>query len=216
MCFSANACFTAGAILVPMGIYTLVKSYRNNKPYLALATFPLLFGLQQLIEAAVWLTFEQRVKINIQVMATGYLFFAFVLWPLCVPLAALLIEKNVKRKILFKGVCVIGFVFGSTLYVPLLIYPQWVSVTALKGSILYQTVFIYDGLVPTTLVSLVYAIIITTPLMLSTVKSLRFFGILVLVSIAISAVFFAYAFVSVWCFFAAILSTHIVYIIRTH
>ena len=43
MCFSATACFTAGTILLPTGIYSLGKAYQCNKRYLALAAFPLLF-----------------------------------------------------------------------------------------------------------------------------------------------------------------------------
>ena len=41
MCFSAAACFTAGAILLPTGIYSLGKAYQGNKHYLALAAFRL-------------------------------------------------------------------------------------------------------------------------------------------------------------------------------
>ena len=215
MCFSATACFTTGAILVPTGIYTLVKAYQGDKRYLALAAFPLLFGLQQIIEGWLWLAFEQRVNLSIEITAIGYLLFAYFLWPFFVPLAALLVEKNASRKVLFKIFSLIGFLFGASLYVPLLINPEWLSVMMAKGSILYQPVLIYDGIVSRTAVRVFYAIIIAVPLLFSTVTSLRFFGILIFVSVAISAVFFAYAFVSIWCFFAAILSAYIVYIIHS-
>ena len=215
MCFSATACFTTGAILVPTGIYTLMKAYRGDKSYLALAAFPLFFGLQQIIEGWLWLAFEQRVDLSIEITAIGYLFFAYFLWPFFVPLAALLVEKNNSRKVLFKIFSIIGFLFGASLYVPLLINPEWLSVTMAKGSILYQPALIYDGIVSRTAVRVFYAIIIAVPLLFSTVTSLRFFGILIFVSVAVSAVFFAYAFVSIWCFFAAILSAYIVYIIHS-
>ena len=215
MCFSATACFTTGAILVPMGIYTLMKAYRADKNYLALAAFPLFFGLQQIIEGWLWLAFEQRVDLSIEMTAIAYLFFAYFLWPFFVPLAALLVEKNASRKVLFKIFSVIGLLFGASLYLPLLINPEWLSVTMAKGSILYQPVLIYDGIVSRSAVRIFYAVIVAVPLLFSTVKSLRLFGILIFVSVAISAVFFAYAFVSIWCFFAAILSAYIVYIIHS-
>ena len=39
-------------------------------------------------------------------------------------------------------------------------------------------------------------------------------GIPIFLSVALSAVFFAYAFVSIWCFLAAVLSAYVVYIAR--
>ena len=214
MCFSATACFAAGAILVPTGLYTLRKAYKYDKRYLALAAFPLVFGLQQIIEGGLWLAHDQRVDLSVDLMAIGYLFFAYFLRPFFVPLAALLVEKNTKRRTIFIIFSLIGFLFGASLYVPLLINPEWLSVTMAKSSILYQPVLIYDGIVSRTAVRVFYAIIVAVPLLFSTVTSLRFFGILIFVSVAISAVFFAYAFVSIWCFFAAILSAYIVYIIH--
>ena len=145
--------------------------------------------------------------------AKGFLFFAYFLWPFFVPLAALLVEKNEVRRVLFKVFGITGFLFGASLYVPLLLYPEWVSIVTVKGSILYQTVLIYDEFVSRTAVRVFYAIIVAVPLLFSTVTTLRKFGILIFVSVVVSAMFFAYAFVSIWCFFAAILSAYVVYII---
>jgi len=214
MCFSATACFTTGAILLPIGIYSLAKAYQGNKNYLALAAFPLLFGLQQIIEGGLWLALEQRADIGVELTAKGFLFFAYFLWPFFVPLAALLLETNTLRRTLFKIFSFTGFLFGASLYVPLLLYPEWLSVMIVKGSILYQPVLIYDEIVSRTAVRVFYAIIVAVPLLFSTVATLRFFGILIFVSVAVSAAFFAYAFVSIWCFFAAILSAYVVYIIH--
>ena len=214
MCFSATACFTAGTILIPTGIYSLGKAYQCNKRYLALAAFPLLFGIQQVIEGGIWLALEQRADLDIEATATGYLFFAYFLWPFFVPLAALLVESNARRKSLFMLFSFTGFLYGASLYVPLLVYPDWLSVTIIKDSILYQPVLIYDGILSRTAVRVFYAFIVAVPLLFSTVSTLRLFGILIFVSVAVSAVFFAYAFVSIWCFFAAILSAYVVYIVH--
>jgi hypothetical protein len=214
MCFSATACLATGAILVPTGIYTLVKAYRGNRSYLVLAAFPLIFGLQQIIEGGVWLGLEHKVEINIEIAAIVYLFIAYNVWPFLVPLAVFLVEKNTSQKLLFKVFSLIGLLFGTSLFVPLLIYPEWLSVTIAEDSILYQSLLIYDGIVSKTIVSIVYAIIVAIPLLFTTVKSLRFFGILVFMSVTISATFFAYAFISIWCFFAAILAAYIVYVVH--
>jgi len=53
MCFSAEASFIAGGILSIAGIVTLAKT--QNPSYRALASIPLLFGLQQIGEGFVWL-----------------------------------------------------------------------------------------------------------------------------------------------------------------
>ena len=214
MCFCATASFSAGAILIPAGIYSLTKAYQGNRHYLALAAFPLLFGVQQVIEGGLWLALEQRADLNIEMTATGYLFFAYFLWPFFVPLAALLVEKNTWRKSLFMLFSFTGFVYGASLYLPLLLYPEWLSVTIIKDSILYQPVLIYDEIVSRTVVRVFYAFIVAVPLLFSTVSTLRLFGILIFVSVAASAVFFAYVFLSIWCFFAAILSAYIVYIVH--
>lgn len=214
MCFSATTSFAAGAILIPAGIYSLGKAYQGNKLYLALAAFPLLFGMQQVIEGGLWLALEQRVDLNIEMTATGYLFFAYFLWPFFVPLAALLIESDTRRKSLFMFFSFTGFLYGASLYVPLLLYPDWMSVTIIKDSILYQPVLIYDEIISRTAVRVFYAFIVAVPLLFSTVSTLRLFGVLIFISVAVSAVFFAYAFVSIWCLFAAILSAYVVYIVH--
>ena len=79
MCFSATACFTAGVILVPTGIYSLAKAYQGNKHYLALAAFHPFFTLQKIIEGGLWLALEQRADISIETTAKGYLLFAYFL-----------------------------------------------------------------------------------------------------------------------------------------
>ncbi|EAR22979.1 hypothetical protein NB231_14203 [Nitrococcus mobilis Nb-231] len=146
--------------------------------------------------------------------AMGFLFFAYFLWPFFVPLAALLVETKTSRRTLFKGFTIIGFLFGASLYIPLLINQDWLSVTTVKGSILYESTLIYDGIIPRTTLRIVYAVIVAVPLLFSTVNSLRIFGALIFISVTISAALFAYAFVSIWCFFAAILSAFVVYIIH--
>ena len=214
MCFSATACFTAGAILVPAGLYSLNKAYQGDRRFLGFAAFPLFFGLQQIIEGGLWLALEGWADISVATAALGFLFFAYFLWPFYVPLAALLVENNASRRRIFLAFCVIGFVFGTSLYLPLLLTESWISVQMAGGSILYQPKLIYDDFVSRTAVRVFYAIIVAIPLLFSSVKTVRYFGVLIFLSVVFSAVYFAYAFVSIWCFFAAILSAYVLYVIH--
>ncbi|RRJ46375.1 hypothetical protein EIM03_29860 [Pseudomonas aeruginosa] len=58
MCFSAPASFTAAAVLLGLGTVTMRRARsRRELPY---AAIPLLFGVQQLLEGMLWLTFPDR------------------------------------------------------------------------------------------------------------------------------------------------------------
>ena len=109
---------------------------------------------------------------------------------------------------------IIGGLFGASLYLPLLLYADWISVKIIQGSIFYQTVLVYDSFLPRTAVRIFYAVIVAVPLLLTTVHALRTFGLLILASVIGSAAFFAYAFESIWCFIAAVLSFYIVHVVR--
>lgn len=54
MCFSANASFGAGTILVTIGVVTVVMAKRRQDKIFAI--IPILFGFQQFIEGFGWIT----------------------------------------------------------------------------------------------------------------------------------------------------------------
>lgn len=61
MCFSASASFTAAAVLLGLGTVTMRRARsRRELPY---AAIPLLFGVQQLLEGMLWLTFPDRAPL---------------------------------------------------------------------------------------------------------------------------------------------------------
>lgn len=94
MCFSATASFTAGTILVTAGVLTL--RHVKSKSTLPFAFIPLLFGIQQIIEGIIWISFGSPVLHNV----VTYLFvmFSHVLWPVFVPTTIWLMEKDPERK----------------------------------------------------------------------------------------------------------------------
>ena len=68
MCFSATASFTAGFGLLAIGAIT---ASRINRPAeLPFALIPALFGVQQLIEGGLWLTFSDSALLGNSVSAT--------------------------------------------------------------------------------------------------------------------------------------------------
>ena len=90
MCFSATASFVAGAGLTGTGAFALARTRRRaERPY---AAIPVLFGVQQLIEGVVWLTFRFDAPLLNSGMTFAYSLFSHVFWPVFVPLAALLLE----------------------------------------------------------------------------------------------------------------------------
>jgi hypothetical protein len=56
---------------------------------------------------------------------------------------------------------------------------------------------------------MLYVILVGVPLLIAPVRGFAFFGLAVLLAAAVSHIFYWYAFASVWCFFAALLSLYL-------
>ena len=96
MCFSATASFVAGTALSGIGVATLRRA--KKKTEIPFALIPLLFGIQQLSEGVIWLTFGHDALVLRQVMSDIYSGFSHVLWPIYVPFAVGLMEATRWRK----------------------------------------------------------------------------------------------------------------------
>lgn len=79
MCFSATASFSAGAALLIVGAVTVRRARRRAE--LPFSLIPVLFGIQQLIEGAIWLTFPDKAPVLNSVLTVVYSVFSHVLWP---------------------------------------------------------------------------------------------------------------------------------------
>ena len=214
MCFSATASFAVSAVLTPVGIYSLARAYDKDRRYLALASFPLLFGIQQAAEGFEWLALEAGAISDIHTAALAFLFFAYFLWPLMVPLSAYFVEKSDRRRLFFLLLSLVGGLYGLSLYLPLLFNDDWLEVQIVQNSILYQPVLVYDEVIPRTGLRIIYAAIVGLSLLFSSVEMVRLFGVVILLSVVVGFLFFAYAFTSIWCFLAAILSVYILLIVQ--
>lgn len=214
MCFSAAASFATAGVLLPLGVRAIRKSREVGHGCTPLAAFPLLFGVQQSSEGFLWLALGGSETMDAHAVALVYLFFAYFLWPGFVALAAWRLEPEELRRRAYLVISVLGFTFGAVLYVPLLVNDGWLKVTLARHSILYEPTLLLDALQLPFTVSVSYAsyaLLVVVPLLTSSIRPVRVFGVIVLASVIVSALAFEYAFVSIWCFFAALLSLYIVY-----
>jgi hypothetical protein len=213
MCFSATASFTAAVLLVPAGIYCARKATSLVGPYWAIGLLPLLFGVQQALEGLVWLALETQDPQLIRISALGFMAFSHLFWLFWIPAAAYMLEPPGLKKKVFLALAAFGGLYGASMYLPLLLQPDWLTVTLLQHSISYEAVLIYDSYLPRIAVRALYAAIVLGALLFSSDRNIRIFGILIAISVAVATVFFGYAFISVWCYFAAALSLYIFFMI---
>lgn len=202
MCFSASASFIAAAALAASGVATLrLASRRSELPF---AAVPLLFGIQQFIEGLIWLSFDNDLSVPNSNLTFGYSIFSHVLWPIYVPFAVHLLERVHRRRQALLATQAVGMLVGLYLLSVLTQYP--VTSRVLGQHIVYESPHFYQ--VP---VMALYLIATCASSMLSSHRLIRLFGMLTLVTFLAAYAIHAATLVSVWCFFAAILSS-IVYV----
>ena len=197
MCFSATASFTAGTALTTVGALTIRKS--QGKTELPLAMVPLLFGLQQITEGVVWISLRHDFPALKTVATYVYSMFSHVLWPILVPFAILLVETSRRRRRALSVFQALGLAVGLYLFYFLLRFPVTAHVHG--RSITYDSPHFYiAGVI------VVYLLATCVSGLFSTHRCINIFGVLAFI-LAIGAYqVSATTFVSVWCFYAAILS----------
>jgi hypothetical protein len=207
MCFSAIVSFSAAAGLSLLGIATISRT--TSKKELLLAAFPCLFALQQTLEGFVWLGKSSSDLSSINPIATyGFLLFASLLWLVLSPLAIYVLEQDLNRQKFLLGLTAGGLLLGSYLF-GWIIY-HGVNPQTFSGNLFYDLNFIpgYE------VIKYLYLAIIVLPFSIAQSTSLKIFGGLVTVSFILSQIFFQVTMVSVWCFFAAVLSGGLYFVIK--
>jgi hypothetical protein len=214
MCFSAPVSFATSALLIPAGIYCLRQARENARDYLPLAAWPLFFGVQQTLEGLIWLEIGSNQLNLIHSASLRFLFFSHFLWLFWTPFSAFSLESHKRRKNLLMIVTIIGFFYGALLYIPLVFNDNLLMIRVREGSIDYTTQFILDDLFPENFSFVTYLLIILMSFLISSNRSFKFLGGLIFLAVLVTYISFRYAFISVWCFFAAILSIYLVYTIN--
>jgi hypothetical protein len=200
MCFSANASFGAGVVLTVIGVASIKKTQHRSQ--LLFASIPFLFGIQQLAEGVLWVTLPNPAYLQIQKIATYvYLFFAQVLWPIWVPFAILLVEKSETRNKIQWVLLGAGLMAGLYLGYCLLAFHVEAKIAG------HHIMYLLDNPdMPQNYIFVLYGIASILPAFFSHIKHMWILGVSALVSYLVSAFFFEHYVLSVWCFFASIIS----------
>jgi hypothetical protein len=209
MCFSAVASFTASGLLTVAGIATIAST--KEKRFIPFASIPLLFAVQQFSEGLVWLSLQNPEYAHFEYGSVYFfLIFAQVVWPFYVPLSYLIMETEKRKKFILVGFTLVGLMVSIYLGLSMAINLPKASIQ--EYHIRYDLKFLpyqinYEG-IPYFFATVVAAFF-------SSIKHLKYFGFAVLASIIITEIFYSDYLVSVWCFFAALMSSIIYLILRT-
>ncbi len=205
MCFSATASFVAGSTLSVIGATTIrMTSRRAEIPF---AMIPLLFGVQQLTEGMIWLSFRGESHLPNAALTLVYSLFSHVLWPIFIPLAVGLLETDPLRKKAVAACQLAGAVVGLYLLYVIVQFP--VTSRVLDNHIAYESPHFYR--LP---LMFLYLTATCASGIFSSNKVIQVFGALTLATFLAAYAIHAATFFSVWCFFAAILSLMIFYYFR--
>lgn len=201
MCFSANANFIASAAIATVGVATL-RHVRQVRAVL-FGAVPLLFALHQLTEGFVWLGTDKIIRAE----AEGHVAFLFILYaqgilPLLMPLAVLLMEPPGRRRTIVAALTMLGAVLCAYVFYGLIVDESQVRVVS--HSLSYE-----NPMTSTWWVALIYVVVTCGALVASSHRVVMWFGILNFVGVVATLVAKSYAFTSIWCLYAAIISVMI-------
>jgi hypothetical protein len=208
MCFSAEASFAGGIIISAIGIATVTKVHKSSQ--IVFASIPLFFGIQQIVEGSLWLTIPLPEYANLEKTATYiFLFMADFLWPTMIPLSVLMMEDRLKRKKIL--LVLLGMGITLSLYYLFCLFNFEVDPQIKGYHIHYNTTFPKYLSMPA---FIIYLIVTIAPLFISSIKRTHLLGVLMFLSCLVTAIFFTQYLTSVWCFFAAIISGVIFWILK--
>lgn len=197
MCFSAPASFVAGTALSVLGVATIRMTTRRAE--IAFATIPLLFGIQQLTEGMIWLSFRDESPFPNETLTFVYSLFSHVLWPIFIPIAVGLLETVPSRQKSIAACQIAGMAVGLYLLYVIARFP--VTSRVLEGHIAYESPHFHA-----IAVMVLYLTATCASALFSSNRIIQVFGALSLATFAAAYAIHVATFFSVWCFFAAILS----------
>jgi hypothetical protein len=200
MCFSANASFVTGSVLLAGGIASLKYAKGNNQ--IPFASIPLIFSIQQFCEGILWLSIEKPEYAPFHDFSKyAFMLFAQVVWPFWVPFSVFLFENNEGRKKIIKITLALGVIVAAYLGFCILNFP--LTATAEQYHISYHLNYPHQGLL---LIGALYFIPTVFPPLFSSLNSVKIIGLLNLFSYLLTKYYFESHVISVWCFFAAVIS----------
>ena len=198
MCFSAEMNFAASAVIGAVGVATLTHA-RHPREVL-FAAMPLFFALHQFTEGFVWLGLDGVIGETARDNAAFlFLFYAQGLLPILMPLAVFLLEPPGWRRRALGAITAIACVFGAYMIWGVMAFPT--TCYAENGSVVYA-----NTVTETMWTGILYIGVTCGALVLSGFAVVRWFGVLNLIGLTVVMIAKSYAFSSVWCFYAAVIS----------
>ncbi len=203
MCFSPQADLVGGSIVTALGVDAVIHVNRRSGQ-LALAALPLVLGAHQLDESLVWLALQGHLPHAVgRVALWVYLLIAFVVLPIFVPTAVLLLEPSKRRRLVMLPFGVIGIGVAIDLFLAMLNGPITVM---LRPYHLDYGLHVRDAFI----VIACYVVAVCGALLCSGFRHIVIFGLVNVIAIVIIARLTVDGFASVWCGWAAISSGAIV------
>lgn len=200
MCFSATASFSSGIALTLIGVVTVQSS--GVRKHILFGCIPLLLAVQQFSEGMVWLALSGPGFEYWQMPATFlFLVFAQVLWPLWVPLSIFLLEKDKDRKKILCALLIIGSMVS--VYLAYRLFVKDIFAEIVGHHIYYHIGAVNFHL---HLSAVLYFLVTVLPALISSIKKMWLFGIAIGASYLIANLMYERYVLSVWCFFAALVS----------
>lgn len=140
------------------------------------------------------------------------MFFSWLAWPVWTPFSVYFLEPA-RRKPLFVIFAILGGILGGTQYFPYFAHDYWLVTNFLGKAISYEGNEIFDYIIGRPATYMLYVSFVIGPLLLSSHSNIRIFGLLVLAVLIVTYVFFAYAYISVFCFGGGLMSLYLVWMI---
>ncbi len=197
MCFSAEADLVAGVVVGAIGVDALRHVRRPGQRWLA--ALPLVFASHQITDALVWLGLEGRVRDVVWESARWvYLAVAFGVLPVLVPIAVGANEPAVNRR-RTGAFAALGAAVSVVLMYAVVRGPvdSWI-----EGHHIAYEVELWHGAA----IVVLYVMATCGSLLVSAHSSLRWYGGVNLVVVALLAWIDQTAFISLWCAWAAVTS----------
>ena len=207
MCFSAGMSFGASAVILITGIITISKARTN--PQRIFALIPLFFSIQQFTEGLLWLVLANPEYDNYRPLLTHlYLTFAWIIWPVFIPFSMGLLENKLSRKRLLHLFLGIG-VFVSAGFIHIMMSHHAHAVINE-----YHIDYLFDNTPSYHFIfTILYIVATVVSLFVSSTKRMWAFGVINLASYLFTKIFFHGHVVSIWCFFGALSSFIVLWII---
>lgn len=206
MCFSASVSFIAGTALTMVGLVTIrMTSRRADLPF---AMIPFLFGVQQLTEGMIWLSFRSGSPLPNATLTFVYSLFSHVFWPIFVPFAVGMPEAVPWRKKALAACQIAGTAVGLYLLYFIAQFP--VTSRVIGKHIAYESPHFYR-----VTVMALYLIATCVSGLLSSNRIIQVFCALAFVTFLAAYAIHVATFFSVWCFFATLLSFIVYFYVRS-